>query len=117
MPETSHRCLERRSNRENLRREVRNQLILAAAGVLSLASLAITAPALSRADKCTDVALVLAVDGSGSVSTEEFYFQQQAIAQHSATGRSWRHSPVLVQLQLPSYTGAMLNGLCKKPDL
>jgi hypothetical protein len=80
MSETSHRCSERRSNRENLRREVRNQLILAAAGVLSLASLAITAPAPSRADKCKDVALVLAVDGSGSVSTEEFYFQQQAIA-------------------------------------
>jgi hypothetical protein len=80
MPETSHRCLERRSNRKSLRREFRNQLILAATGVLSLASLAITAPAPSRAAKCTDVALVLAVDGSGSVSTEEFYFQQQAIA-------------------------------------
>jgi hypothetical protein len=44
-------------------------------------------------DPCVDVALVLAVDGSGSVDNREYRFQQQAIA------RSFRDPEVLAALR------------------
>ena len=67
-------------------RTTRNALALA---FLFLAS---TASA-QELDPCVDVALVLAVDGSGSVDNQEYQFQQQAIA------RSFRDPEVIAALK------------------
>lgn len=47
---------------------------------LGCALLLSAAPPTSRAGPCVDLALVLAVDGSGSITDAEFAFQQDAIA-------------------------------------
>lgn len=60
---------------------------------MALFSLASTASA-QELDPCVDVALVLAVDGSGSVDNREYQFQQQAIA------RSFRDPEVMAALKM-----------------
>ncbi|MDK1373276.1 DUF1194 domain-containing protein [Sinorhizobium sp. 6-70] len=46
----------------------------------AVSALFLCAPAVSEPHACVDVALVLAVDGSGSVSDQEYAFQKSAIA-------------------------------------
>ena len=64
----------------------------ASALALALLSLASAASA-QELDPCVDVALVLAVDGSGSVDNREYQFQQHAIA------RSFRDPEVIAALK------------------
>ena len=66
----------------------------ARACAFAVALLSLAPPTLAQElDPCVDVALVLAVDGSGSVDNGEYQFQQQAIA------RSFRDPEVLAALR------------------
>lgn len=59
---------------------LRTQLLSAVSAIAFLISVFFPTRVYAEDKDCVDVAIVLAVDGSGSIDTEEFFLQQQAIA-------------------------------------